>query len=110
MPQLEVFNRMLELPMIELAVVKSAETYSRVKDSHQLVHWALSTAESSLTTATRQAAPYAMKLERPISFFDHTICRGLDTIEKKVPIVKETPEVVIDFKLCKERKNIDLSS
>lgn len=94
LPQLEVFHRVLEIPVIELALSKSASTYTRFKSSHQLVYWALTTAESSLNTATSKAAPYAKKLETPISFVDHTLCLGLDQIEKKVPIVKEKPELV----------------
>lgn len=97
-PQLEVLNRVLGLPVIELALAKSAQTYNRVKDCHQFVHWALSTAEASISTATRQAvpiaAPIAKKLENPIQFVDHTLCRGLDKIEEKMPLVKEKPELV----------------
>lgn len=96
LPQLELVTRMLELPLIELALSKSASTYLRFKDSNQLVKWALSTAESSLTSASRQAAPYAKKLETPIHFVDHTLCRGLDHIEKKVPIVKQKPELILE--------------
>ena len=99
LPHIEVFNRVLGLPMIELAIAKSLLTYSRVKDSHQLVNWVFSTAEASLTSATRQAvpiaAPIAKKFETPIQFFDNTLCRGLDKIEEKVPIVKATPNQVI---------------
>lgn len=101
LPHLKVFGRVMELPIVELAFVKSAETYSRVKSSHQLMHWALSTAESSLSTATRQVAmpiamPIVKRLESPINFVDNTLCFGLDKIEEKVPLVKEKPEQVCD--------------
>lgn len=98
LPPLKVFHRVLELPIIELALVKSAETYSRIKGSHQLVHWALTTAETSLNAATKQAIPIAVpiakRLESPINFVDYTLCFGLDKIEEKVPMVKEKPEQV----------------
>lgn len=100
LPQIEVFNRVLGLPIVEQAIAKSALTYLRVKDSHQLVNWFLSTAETSLTNATKQAvpiaAPFAKKFETPIHFFDHTLCLGLDKIEEKVPIVKETPNQILE--------------
>ncbi|XP_033213886.1 uncharacterized protein LOC117170954 [Belonocnema kinseyi] len=100
LPQLEIFHRVLELPTIEFALSKSASTYFRVKASYQLVNWALSTAESSLTSATRQAvpiaAPIAKKFETPIHFFDHTLCLGLDKIEEKMPMVKEQPEQILE--------------
>ncbi|XP_070156108.1 lipid storage droplets surface-binding protein 2-like isoform X1 [Polyergus mexicanus] len=99
LPHLKVFDRVLELPIIELALAKSAETYSRVKGSHQLVHWALTTAETSLNAATKQAipiaAPIAKRLENPINFVDHTLCFGLDKIEEKVPLVKEKPAEIL---------------
>lgn len=98
LPHLKVFDRVMELPIVELALVKSAETYSRVKDSHILMNWALSTAESSISTATRQAMPIAVpiakRLESPINFVDHTLCLGLDKIEEKMPLVKEKPAQV----------------
>lgn len=98
LPHFEVFHRVLELPMIEMALTKSVETYSKLKGSHWLVHWALTTAESSFESATRQAvpiaAPLAKKLENPIHFVDHTLCLGLDKIEERVPLVKEKPEQV----------------
>ncbi|KOC60588.1 Lipid storage droplets surface-binding protein 2 [Habropoda laboriosa] len=100
LPQIEVFHRVLELPVIESAISKSAATYSRVKDCHQLVHWALTTAEISLSNATKQAVPIAVpiarKLENPIHFVDHTLCLGLDKIEEKVPLVKEKPEQILE--------------
>jgi len=100
LPHLKVFDRIIELPIVELALVKSAETYSRVKDSNQLVHWALTTAESSLSTAKRQAMPIAVpiakRLESPINFVDDTLCLGLDKIEEKVPLVKEKPAQILE--------------
>ncbi|KAJ8683156.1 hypothetical protein QAD02_018948 [Eretmocerus hayati] len=92
----ELFHRVLELPMVEIAMNFSASTYSRVKDSNQLVYWALSTAESSLTQATRQAAPIAKRFETPITIVDQKLCQGLDKIEKKMPIVRQTPNVIME--------------
>ncbi|XP_012140331.2 lipid storage droplets surface-binding protein 2 [Megachile rotundata] len=100
LPHIEVFHRLLELPVVESAVSKSMATYSRVKDCHQLVHWTFTTAEISLSNATKQAvptvAPIVKKLENLIHFVDHTLCLGLDKIEEKVPLVKEKPEQIIE--------------
>ncbi|XP_043480744.1 lipid storage droplets surface-binding protein 2-like [Leptopilina heterotoma] len=100
LPQMEIFHRVLDLPTIEFALSKSASTYSRVKDSYQLLNWALSTAEYSLTRATKQAVPIAVPIARkfktPIHFVDHTLCLGLNKIEEKVPLVKEQPEQILE--------------
>ncbi|XP_072748985.1 lipid storage droplets surface-binding protein 2-like [Anoplolepis gracilipes] len=99
LPHLKAFDRVLELPIVELALAKSAQTYSKIKGSNQLVHWALTAAETSLNMATKQAMPIAVpiakKLESPINLVDHTLCFGLDKIEEKVPLVKETPEQIL---------------
>lgn len=99
LPHIEVFHRVLELPMIGMAFNKSVETYNKLKDSHWLVHWALTTAESSFESATKQAVPIAVplakKFENPIHFVDHTLCLGLDKIEERVPLVKEKPEQIL---------------
>lgn len=98
LPQLKVIERVKELPIVEMAINKSAETYSKVKDSNLLVNWALNTAESSLNTAKKQAMPIAVpiarKLESPIGLVDDTLCFGLDKIEEKIPLVKEQPAQV----------------
>lgn len=107
LPQIEVFNRVLGLPVIEQALAVSSSTYFRVKASHQLVHWLLSTAESSLSSAGSIGAVVAKKFETPIHFVDHQLCMGLDKIEEKVPIVKETPEQVnlfVQIILLRKRK------
>ncbi|CAB0035415.1 unnamed protein product [Trichogramma brassicae] len=96
LPQVEVVHRVLELPMVGIACNAWLSTYSRVKDSNQLIHWTLSMAESSLTSATKTAAPYAKKLETPINFVDRNLCRGLDSIERNIPIVKETPDMIYE--------------
>ncbi|XP_076651918.1 lipid storage droplets surface-binding protein 2-like [Halictus rubicundus] len=101
MPHLEIVSRFLELPVVESALSISAVQYSRVKNSNQLFHWILTTAEASLSTATNKAvvpiaAPIAKKLENPIHFVDHTLCLGLDKIEEKVPLVSETPEQILE--------------
>ncbi|XP_078041675.1 lipid storage droplets surface-binding protein 2-like [Augochlora pura] len=101
MPHMEIFYRLLGLPVVESAVSKSAEQYTRVKDSNQLINWILRTAEMSLSTATNIAVvpiavPIARKLETPIHFVDHTLCFGLDKIEEKVPMVKEKPEQILE--------------
>ncbi|XP_034945003.1 lipid storage droplets surface-binding protein 2 [Chelonus insularis] len=100
LPQFEAFHRVCGLPLVERALAKSASTYSRVKSSHQLINWILSTAENSLSNATKQAVPFAvpiaMKLEIPIHFVDYTLCIGLDKIEESVPIVKDSPEQIME--------------
>lgn len=98
LPQIEVFYRVIGLPVIDLVLMKSLYTYSRVKDSHQFIQWILSAVESSITIATRHTIPFAMpfarQLKSPIYYIDHTLCIGLDKIEEKISIITESPEKV----------------
>lgn len=96
LPQLEVFHRVLTLPVIGSALSKSTAAYTRVKDSHQLVHWALTTVETTVeTTVVPIAVPIAKKFENRIHSVDHTLCVGLDKIEEKVALVKGKPEQIL---------------
>ncbi|XP_014485192.1 PREDICTED: lipid storage droplets surface-binding protein 2-like [Dinoponera quadriceps] len=98
-PHLVALDRVMGLPMVELALTKSAETYSRVKNFHRLMYGAFTTIEMSLNTATKLAKPIAMpiatRLGNQIHFVDDKLCRGLDKIEEKVPLVKEKPEQIV---------------
>lgn len=99
-PQLEVINRMKNIPVIHSAIEKTGSTYSYVKDSHHLINWALSYAEAGFHYATATAAPltapWAKKFEGEISAVDQTLCKGLDIVEEKMPIVKQPPQQIYD--------------
>lgn len=107
LPEMKVFHRVYtEVPMIETAVSRSFATYSRIKDRHKLLNWALTTAETSLTSAGIMAVPIAKKLENPIQFIDSTLCLGLDKIEEKVPLVKEKPEQILENAYTLAKKTV----
>lgn len=100
LPHMIVFERVLGLPVVESALTKSAQTYFRVKNINQLMNWALNTAEMSLSIASKQtmpiAVPIARRFESPIQYVDQTLCLGLDKIEEKVPLLKETPQQILN--------------
>ncbi|XP_047342937.1 lipid storage droplets surface-binding protein 2-like [Vespa velutina] len=99
-PQLEVLNRVKNIPVIHTAMEKTGSTYSYLKDSHHLINWALNYAEVGLNYATATAvpiaAPLAKKFEGQINAVDQKLCEGLDIVEKKVPIVKKPPQQIYD--------------
>ncbi|KAK0168273.1 hypothetical protein PV327_002097 [Microctonus hyperodae] len=100
LPQVEVFNRVLSLPVVERALSTSASTYCRVRDYNQIVHWIVSKAENSIYSATKHAvpiaAPIAQKFATGIHFVDQKLCIGLDKIEENVPIITESPEQILE--------------
>lgn len=97
-PQLEVLNRVKNIPVVSSAMEKTGSTYSAVKGSHHLVNWACNKAEAGLSYASATAAPIAAPLakafEGQIHSVDQKLCQGLDIVEQTVPIVKQPPQEV----------------
>nr|CAD7432372.1 unnamed protein product [Timema monikensis] len=95
-PHLECVDRVWKLPVVESAWNQSADLYCRVKGYNGMLNWTLSTAEATMQKAIEQAAPIAApiakKFESPIHYVDQTLCKGINLVEEKVPIVKEPPQ------------------
>lgn len=94
LPHMEVMDRLWRLPMVESAWNTSAGMYGYVKNYHPVSNWTLSTAEGAVQMAVQTIAPVAKKFESPIHVVDEKLCKGLDILEQKVPLVKETPQQV----------------
>lgn len=95
MPQLHVIEKLRQIPLVEIAYNTSAGVYKRVKDCNGLVHWTLNGAEGAFQIALGAVTPVAVKLQQPINLVDDTLCKGIDVLQEKVPIVKEPPSQVI---------------
>lgn len=93
--QLECVQRISKLPVVELMWNHTTGMYEKVKGSSSVANWTLSSAEATMQKAMQHAAPVAKMLEQPIHKMDETLCKGLNTLEEKVPIVKEQPDQVI---------------
>ncbi|CAG2058479.1 unnamed protein product [Timema podura] len=110
-PHLECVDRVWKLPVVESAWNQSADLYGRVKGYNGMLNWTLSTAEATMQKAIEQAAPIAApiakKFESPIHYVDQTLCKGINLVEEKVPIVKEPPQQ--DYGTGKAQSLKDLS-
>ncbi|KOC60587.1 Lipid storage droplets surface-binding protein 2 [Habropoda laboriosa] len=99
-PHLEVINRVKNIPVIHSTIEKTGSTYSYLKDSHHLINWALTQAETGLQYATATAipltAPLAKKFEGQITAVDQKLCEGLNIVEQKVPLMKQPPQQIYD--------------
>jgi hypothetical protein len=58
------------------------------------VSWGLNTAESSVQAALETTLPAVIVLERPIALFDSLLCKSLDIVEERVPVVTLPPDQV----------------
>nr|CAD7264391.1 unnamed protein product [Timema shepardi] len=99
-PHLECVDRVWKLPVVESAWNQSADLYCRVKGYNGMLNWTLSTAEATMQKAIEQAtpiaAPIAKKFESPIHYVDQTLCKGINLVEEKVPLVKEPPQQIYE--------------
>ncbi|GFG38548.1 hypothetical protein Cfor_09664 [Coptotermes formosanus] len=96
LPHLECIDKIWKIPLVEMAWNQSAGMYGKVKEAHEVFNWTLSTAEAAVLKAAEQAAPIAKKLEQPIHAVDQTLCRGIEIVEEKLPLVKEPPSHIYE--------------
>lgn len=54
-----------------------------------MFHWAFQTAEGAVNRAVNFSAPLVNRFDRPISYFDQTLLRGIEKVEVNAPIIKE---------------------
>jgi len=65
-----------------------------VQKSNSLVSWGLNTAESTVQSAFETTLPAVIALERPIAIVDSLLCKSLDIVEERVPVVTLPPALV----------------
>jgi len=90
-------ERVVKLPMVHVAWDYATNTYAHIKESNKLVNFTLTNAEKSVTFVAGQAKPVVMKFEKQIQAVDNLACKGLGTLEEKVPfITKPADEIITD--------------
>ena len=62
--------------------------------------WGLNTAESTVQAAFETTLPAVIVLERPIAMVDSLLCRSLDIVEERIPVVTLPPALVSAKKNC----------
>ena len=65
-----------------------------VQNSNSLVSWGLNTAESTVQAAFETTLPAVVALERPIAIVDSLLCKSLDIVEERIPVVTLPPALV----------------
>ncbi|KPU75042.1 uncharacterized protein Dana_GF21059, isoform B [Drosophila ananassae] len=94
LPHLESLERIIKLPVVNAAWDKSQDVYGKVKGKNRVFEWALTAAEDCVTRAVTTAAPFVTKLDKPIAYVDQTLVKGIDKLEVKAPIIKDTPQEI----------------
>ncbi|KAM8720990.1 hypothetical protein ACLKA7_006947 [Drosophila subpalustris] len=94
LPHLESLERIIKLPVVNAAWDKSQDVYGKVKGKNRVFNWALNAAEDCVARAVTTAAPIVNRLDRPIAYVDQTLVKGIEQLEVKAPIIKDTPQEI----------------
>ncbi|XP_046391943.1 lipid storage droplets surface-binding protein 2-like isoform X2 [Ischnura elegans] len=91
--RMESVSRISKIPIVESAWGVASGLYGKVKDSNSVVSWTLNHAE---VVSTAALVPVASRLETPLHAVDNILCKGIDIVEEKVPVIKMPPRQILD--------------
>ncbi|KAI5733808.1 hypothetical protein M8J76_016190 [Diaphorina citri] len=94
LPHLTSVDRIFKIPLVDSGYHIVTILYGKVKYTNGLVTWGFTTAEKSLYTAIDLTKPTVALFEQPILIMDNLLCKSLDVVEQKVPVINYSPEVI----------------
>jgi hypothetical protein len=89
--KVQIFYRISSIPLVATTLIIANEIYGKIKNYNDVLNNALTKTELSIQLVSMATTKVTDKLEKPISIADNIACNGLDTLEKKVPSIKKTP-------------------
>ncbi|TMW41878.1 hypothetical protein DOY81_013043, partial [Sarcophaga bullata] len=91
---LETIDRIGSIPLVETSFKQVESLYAKIKNSNRLLNWYFETAEYTIQSAYESVQP-AMKLfEAPLKRLDTVMCKSLDILEQRAPLVYLPPELM----------------
>ncbi|XP_004554437.1 perilipin-2 [Maylandia zebra] len=98
-PTQSVVERVASLPLISSTYGLVSSVYSSTKDNHPYIKTVCEAAEQGVRTITSvaltTASPIIDKLEPQIAMANDLACKGLDKIEKTLPILHQPSEQIV---------------
>ncbi|XP_029027932.1 perilipin-2 [Betta splendens] len=92
-------DRVTSLPLVSSTYGLVFSVYSNTKDQHPYIRSVCEAAEQGVRSITAvaltTASPIMDKLEPQIAVANSLACKGLDTIEKKLPILHQPSEQIV---------------
>uniref|UniRef100_A0A8C6T9G5 Perilipin n=1 Tax=Neogobius melanostomus TaxID=47308 RepID=A0A8C6T9G5_9GOBI len=99
-----VVERVVSLPLVSSTYGLVSSVYANTKDNHPYLKTACEVAEQGVRTITsvalNTASPILDKLEPQIAIANDLACKGLDRIEKTLPILHHPSEQVCTGRIC----------
>ncbi|XP_076000014.1 perilipin-2 [Genypterus blacodes] len=94
-----VVERVTNLPLVSSTYGLVSSVYSNTKDTHPYIRCVCEAAEQGVRTITSvaltTASPIIDKLEPQIAIANNLACKGLDRIEKTLPILHQPSEKIV---------------
>ncbi|XP_065371793.1 lipid storage droplets surface-binding protein 1 isoform X2 [Calliphora vicina] len=91
---LETIDRIGSIPLIETSLKQVEHLYAKVKNSNRLFNWYFETAEYTILSAYESVQPAVKLFEAPLKRLDSVMCKSLDILEQRAPLVYLPPELM----------------
>ncbi|XP_017111711.1 lipid storage droplets surface-binding protein 1 isoform X2 [Drosophila elegans] len=91
---LEAIDRIGSIPLVESSVKRVETIYDRVKNNNRLFSWYFETAEATISAAYDTVQPAVKLFEPSIRRLDNVMCKSLDILEQRIPLVYLPPEMM----------------
>ncbi|XP_037728734.1 lipid storage droplets surface-binding protein 1 isoform X2 [Drosophila subpulchrella] len=91
---LEAIDRIGSIPLVESSVKRVETIYDKVKNNNRLFSWYFETAEATISAAYETIQPAVKLFEPSIQRLDNVMCKSLDILEQRIPLVYLPPEMM----------------
>ncbi|XP_017031600.1 lipid storage droplets surface-binding protein 1 isoform X1 [Drosophila kikkawai] len=91
---LEAIDRIGSIPLVETSVKRVENLYGKVKNNNRLFSWYFETAEATISAAYDTVQPAVKLFEPSIRRLDNVMCKSLDILEQRIPLVYLPPEMM----------------
>lgn len=91
---MEAVARFSSIPIVETGMKTAGGIYQRVKKSNGLINWTFEVYENTAFALFDSFRPAVRIIEGPLHKLDQMMCKSLDLVENRVPLVYLPPQMV----------------
>lgn len=91
---MEAVARFSSIPIVETGMKTAGGIYQRVKKSNGLINWTFEIYENTAFALIDSFRPAVRIIEGPLHKLDQMMCKSLDLVENRVPLVYLPPQMV----------------
>lgn len=94
---MEAVARFGSIPIVETGMKTAGGIYQRVKKSNGLINWTFEIYENTAFAIIDSFRPAVRIIEGPLHKLDQMMCKSLDLVENRVPLVYLPPQMVRNY-------------